>query len=328
MYKRQNFTFRNTTKFLKEKMTLDAGISYILQNQLNPVASGGFQNPLAVVYLWPRGEDFKEARAYEEWDASRNIYVQRWKWGNNAAGTTYAENPYWEMYRKLREYNKERYMLNANLSYDILDWLSISGRIRMDNSYNKAERKVSATSVSSDITDINNTGYYSFSKSEEKTLYADALLNINKTFGQSVSLSANIGSSLNHQSYESNSYQGPLGPLPNVFTFSNIYKDMGGVGYGAWKQREYAVFVNVELGFLNALYLTMTARNEWSSTLSNTSQLSYFFPSVGISGVLSQLMHMPEWVNYLKVRASFADVGSPLPRNLTETYYTLSLIHI
>ncbi len=321
-YNRYNFTFRNTTKFLKEKMTLDAGISYILQNQLNPVASGGSQNPLAVVYLWPRGEDFKEARAYEEWDASRNIYVQRWKWGNNAAGTTYAENPYWEMYRKLREYNKERYMLNANLSYDILDWLSISGRIRMDNSYNKAERKVSATSVSSDITDINNTGYYSFSKSEEKTLYADALLNINKTFGQSVSLSANIGSSLNHQSYESNSYQGPLGPLPNVFTFSNIYKDMGGVGYGAWKQREYAVFVNVELGFLNALYLTMTARNEWSSTLSNTSQLSYFFPSVGISGVLSQLMHMPEWVNYLKVRASFADVGSPLPRNLTETYYT------
>ena len=321
-YNRYNFTFRNTTKFLKEKMTLDVGASYIIQDQLNPVASGGFQNPLAAVYLWPRGEDFNETRAYEEWDPSRNIYVQRWKWGANAVGTTYAENPYWEMYRKIRENSKQRYMLNASLSYDILDWLNVSGRIRVDNAYNKSERKVSATSVSSDITDINNTGFYSFSKPEEKTLYADALLNINKTFSKNFSLSANIGTSLNYQSYESNSYQGPLGFLPNVFTFSNIYKDMGGAGYGAWRQREYALFANVELGFVNALYLTLTARNEWSSTLSNTTQLSYFFPSVGISGVLSQLLPMPKWIDYLKVRASFADVGSPLPRNLTETYYT------
>lgn len=321
-YNRYNFTFRNTTKFLKEKMTLDVGASYIIQNQLNPVAAGGFANPIAAVYLWPRGEDFDEVRAYEEWDASRKIYTQRWDWQGQV--TTYTENPYWEMYNKLRETSKDRYMFNASLSYDILDWLNISGRIKLDHSYNKSERKVSATSVSSDVAsnDVNNTGYYAFSKSEEKTLYADALININKTFGEKFSLSANIGTSLNHQSSESNSYSGPLGFLPNVFTFPNIYHDMAGAGFGAWKQREYAVFANLELGFLQAIYLTMTARNEWSSTLANTSQLSYFFPSVGVSGILSELLPMPKWIDYLKVRASFADVGSPLPRGLTSTYYT------
>ncbi len=323
-YNRYNFTIRNTTKFLKDKMTLDLGASYIIQDQLNPVAAGGFQNPLAVVYMWPRGEDFNEIRAYEEWDASRNIYVQRWPWSADAVGTTYAENPYWEMYRKLRTTSKDRYMFNASLSYDILDWLNVAGRIRLDNSTTKSERKVYATSVSSDITDPNNTGYYSFSSAQDKTLYADALININKTFCDFFSVSANIGTSLNHQSYESNSYQGPLGVLPNVFMFSNIYKDMAGAGWNAWKQREYAVFANVELGFAHAVYLTLTARNEWSSTLSNTPQLSYFFPSVGVSAVLSQLLPMPKWINYLKVRASFADVGSPLPRNLTENYYTWS----
>ncbi len=320
-YNRYNFTIRNTTKFLKDKMTLDLGASYIIQDQLNPVAAGGFQNPLAVVYMWPRGEDFNEIRAYEEWDASRNIYVQRWPWSADAVGTTYAENPYWEMYRKLRTTNKDRYMFNASLSYDILDWLNVSGRIRLDNSITKSERKVYATSVSSDISDPNKTGYYSFSSAQDKTLYADALVNINKTFSDFLSLSANIGTSLNHQSYEGNSYQGPLGVLPNVFLFSNIYKDMDGAGYGAWKQREYAVFANVELGLASAVYLTLTARNEWSSTLANTTQLSYFFPSVGVSAVLSQLLPMPKWINYLKVRASFADVGSPLPRNLTGVYY-------
>jgi len=321
-YNRYNFTIRNTTKFLKDKMTLDLGASYIIQDQLNPVAAGGFQNPLAVVYMWPRGEDFNEIRAYEEWDASRNIYVQRWPWSADAVGTTYAENPYWEMYRKLRTTNKDRYMFNASLSYDILDWLNVSGRVRLDNSITKSERKIYATSASSDITDPNNTGYYAYSTAQDKTLYADALVNINKTFNDFFSLSANIGTSLNHQSYEMNSYQGPLGFLPNVFTFANVYKDMDGAGYGAWKQREYAVFANVELGVANAVFLTLTARNEWSSTLSNTSQLSYFFPSVGISAVLSQLLPMPKWIDYLKVRASFADVGSPLQRNLTETYYT------
>lgn len=321
-YNRYNFTFRNTSKFLKDKMTLDVGASYIIQNQTNPVAAGGFANPIAVVYMWPRGEDFNEVRAYEEWDASRNIYVQRWTWGADAVGTTYAENPYWEMYRKLRETDKSRYMFNASLSYQILDWLNISGRIRVDNSVTKSERMVYATSVSTDITDPNNTGFYAYSSAQDKTLYGDAILNINKSFDDLISVSANIGSSLNHQSYEMNSYSGPLGFIPNVFMFSNLYKDMSGPGYDSWRQREYAIFANLELGFKNAVYLTMTARNEWSSTLSNTSQLSYFFPSVGVSAILSELLPMPEQIDYLKVRGSFADVGSPLPRNLTETYYT------
>lgn len=321
-YNRYSFTFRNTTKFLKDKMTLDVGANYIIQNQQNPVASGGYQNPIAVVYMWPRGEDFNEIRAYEEWSSSRNIYEQRWPWGNNAVSTTYAENPYWEMYRKMRETDKSRYMFNASLSYDILDWLNITGRIRVDNTVTKSERKVNATSVSSDIIDPNKTGYYAFSSSQDKTLYGDAMLNINKAFGDIVSLSLNVGTSFNHQSNESNSYSGPLGVLPNVFMFSNLYKDMSSSGYERWREREYALFGNLEVGFRGAVYLTVTARNEWSSTLSNTSQLSYFFPSVGVSGILSELLPMPGWIDYLKVRGSFANVGSPLPRNLTETYYT------
>ena len=319
-YNRYNFTVRNTTKFLKDKMTFDFGASYILQNQLNPVAAGGFANPIPIVYLWPRGEDFDEVRVFEEWSPERNIYVQRWPWGADCAGSDYAENPYWEMYRKLRESSKNRYMFNVGLSYEILDWLSISGRLSLDDNVGKSESKVYATSVAKNIQDINGTGYYSFSSEKYRTLYGDALVNINKSWGK-WSLSANIGSSFNHQSYETNSYSGVLGFIPNLFTYSNIYKDYSGAGFDAWRQREYAVFGNVEVGALNAIYLTLTARNEWSSTLSNTSQLSYFFPSVGISAVISELVDMPKWFNYLKLRASFADVGSPLQRSLTEDYY-------
>lgn len=320
-YNRYNFTVRNTTSFLNDKMTLDFSASYILQDQLNPVAMGGAFNPVPVVYMWPRGEDFNEARAYEEWDPSRNIYVQRWNYASDAFGTGYADNPYWEMYRKRREYTKSRYMFNVNWSYNILDWLNVSARVKMDNAIAKNENKYNASSKGLGITNVLDTGVYQFSSNQEKMLYGDVLVNINKTFNDIFSLSANIGGSFNHQSYETNSYGGALGMMPNHFVYSNITKATSNADYDAWKQREYAVFANVELGFIRALYLTLTARNEWSSTLSNTSQLSYFFPSVGISGVISELVKMPSWFEYLKVRASFADVGSPLQRGLTETYY-------
>lgn len=321
-YNRYNFTVRNTTSFLNDKMTLDFSGSYILQDQLNPVAMGGAFNPVPVVYMWPRGEDFNEVRAYEEWDPSRNLYVQRWNYAGDAFGTGYAENPYWEMYRKRREFTKNRYMFNINWSYNILDWLNVAARVKMDNSISKNENKYNASSKALAVNNILDTGVYQFSNTQEKSLYGDVLVNINKTFTDNFSLSANIGGSFNHQSYEYNSYGGALGMMPNLFTFANVTRATSGAGYDAWRQREYAVFANVELGVMRALYLTLTARNEWSSTLSNTSQLSYFFPSVGVSGVISELVKMPKWLEYLKVRASFADVGSPLQRGLTETYYT------
>ena len=319
-YNRYNFTIRNTTSFLKDKMKLDFSGSYILQDQKNPVAAGGYQNPLPIVYMWPRGEDFNEARDYEEWDPSRNIYVQRWKYDSDVINTGYAENPYWEMYRRLRLSDKTRYMFNVSWAYDILDWLNVSARVKMDNSYNKNETKVYATTLypSNPL----NTGHYTYGTSQTRDLYGDLLLNINKSWDK-FSLSANIGGSFSHAAGESNSISGSLDLMPNHFVTGNITHAQSGYSYsGIWKQREYAAFANVELGALHALYLTLTARNEWSSTLSSTEQLSYFFPSVGLSVVISELVEMPELFDYLKVRGSFADVGSPLQRYLTETYYT------
>ena len=319
-YNRYNVTLRNTTTFLDDKMTLDFNGSLIMQDQLNPVAAGGYQNPLPIVYMWPRGEDFNEARDFEEWDPARNIYVQRWKYDSDVINTGYAENPYWEMYRRLRESSKTRYMFNLGLSYDVLDWLNLSARVKMDNSYNKSETKVYATTLYP--TNPLNTGHYTYGTSQGRNLYGDVLANINQTW-EKITLSANIGASFNHAGGESDSISGALDLMPNHFVTGNITKTTSGHSYsGPWRQREYAVFGNVELGFIKAIFLTMTARNEWSSTLSNTDQLSYFFPSVGLSVVVSDLIKMPKQLEYLKIRGSFADVGSPLSRYLTETYYT------
>lgn len=316
-YNRYNFTFRNTTKFLDDKMTLDAGVNYVIQNQQNMVSQGIYFNPLEMVYLWPRGEDFNEVRLYKEWDPMRNIYVQRWNW--QGAFNAAIENPYWEMYEKLRQSTKDRYIINANLSYDVLDWLNIAARFRMDNSQNLYENKYSA-STNTYWTQGSETGYYSQTRGTFNQTYADLLANINKSW-EDFNLTANIGGNWSQEKSSENGYSGGLSLLPNVFNVYNIDRTQGGPSQSNYRRMDLAAFASAVLGYRSIVYLTVTARNEWSSTLANTEQLSYFFPSVGLSGVISQMLDMPQWVDFLKVRASWADVGSPLPVNLTGTSY-------
>lgn len=316
-YNRYNFTFRNTTRFLDDKMTFDAGVNYIIQNAKNMVSQGIYFNPLEMVYLWPRGEDFDEVRMYKEWDPIRNIYVQRWNWPGafNAA----IENPYWEMYEKVRQNRKSRYIINASLSYDILDWLNISARVRLDNTVTNDENKYGAT-TNTYWTQSSPTGYYSQSRGEFNQSYADILANISKDFGE-WSVSANIGGNWSYEKESSNGYGGGLAMLPNVYNVFNIDRTQGSPSQNNYRRMDFAAFASAEVGYKSMLFLTLTARNEWSSTLANTSQLSYFFPSAGLSWVISQMTDMPKFIDFLKIRASYADVGSPLPVNLTGTSY-------
>lgn len=137
-YARYNFTFRNTTSFLDDKMTLDVGATYVLQKDQNMVNQGTYNNPLVGAYLFPRGNDWEDFKMYERYDASRKLDTQYWPVGD--AGMV-MQNPYWINYRQLRNNNKDRYMLNASLNYKILDWLSVSGRVRLDNSFNDYTEK-------------------------------------------------------------------------------------------------------------------------------------------------------------------------------------------
>ena len=195
-YDRYNFTFRNTTSFLKDRMTLDVGASYIKQSDMNMVNQGTYSNPLVTAYLFPRGNDWEDIRMYERWDSDRKLATQYWPEKMFSALT--GQNPYWIAYRNLRENKKDRYMLNANLNYRILDWLSVSGRVRIDNSNNEYTKKLYATSnttLTNEGSDALSKGSFMLERTIDKQTYADILVNINKTFGENWSLNANIGAS-------------------------------------------------------------------------------------------------------------------------------------
>lgn len=315
-YNRYNFTFRNTTSFLQDRMTLDVGASYIKQNDLNMVNQGSYSNPLVEAYLFPRGDDWQTIKMYERYNTQRKIYTQYWPQGLNEFT---GQNPYWINYRNLRTNFKDRYMLNAGLTYKILDWLNVAARIRVDNSANKYERKLYASSNTT-LTEGSGNGFYAISKTDDKQTYGDLMVNINKSFENTLSLQANVGASLSDIQQDVLSNSGPLRNdlFANKFTVFQLDDSKAARFQSGYHDQVKSLFASVELGYKGAYYLTLTGRNDWPSQLAgpNSTQSSFFYPSVGTSFVLSEIFHLPKQIDYLKARASYASVGLPFPRFL------------
>ena len=330
-YDRYNFTFRNTTSFLGDKLKLDVGASYVMQKDRNMTNQGTYNNPLVGAYVYPRGNDWADIEMYERYDPARRLYTQYWPVGD--AGMT-MQNPYWINYRNLRENNKDRYMLNAALSYDVLDWLNVSGRIRVDNSSNDYTEKFYASTFTQ-LTEGSKNGLYGITKTKDKQVYGDVLVNINKTFGEDWSLQANAGASISDMRYDAMKVRGPIPDgeitdekplLANVFNVQNLSNTSKTKRLQeGWREQTQSIFASVEIGFKNTYFLTLTGRNDWPSQLAGEHSVksSFFYPSVGASGVLSQLIpEMPKNLSYVKLRASYASVGVAFERYLANPRYS------
>ena len=317
-YYRYNVGVRNTAKFVKDKLHLDVSGNFIRQGNRNMIAGGGYFNPLVGLYLMPRSLDYRDVEAYERYNPARGIY-EKYQPYSEQADSYFSENPYWVANRELFLNNKKRYMMSASLKYEILSWLNISGRVRLDNDYGTKEEKLYASTTNFLVGwkpefGPHDKGYYSVGNSKDEQTYADIMLNMNKNFGEDFSLTANLGSSYNDRYSTSLSAGGYLFRLPNVFSAANFNPQIGGSGQGYSRAKNVAVFGSAELGYKGMLYLSVTGRNDWSSQLVNSAEPSFFYPSVGLSGVISQMVKLPQFINYLKVRGSYTEVGSPISK--------------
>lgn len=317
-YDRYNFTFRNTTSFLNDKMTCDFNFNYIREKDKNLMAQGQWFNPLTSLYLFPRGESFDAIRTFEVYDPVRKIYVQNWNYGDALK----MQNPYWVANRMNCTNDRNRYMVSASLKYEILDWLNVTGRLRWDDAATKQEDKRYASTLK--LFAPSDYGFYGYDKINDQTLYGDLMLNINKTLGENFSISSNMGASFSRLKYDVTGFQGGLKAPSNVFTpnaidYGNATNDNRPI-FESYKHYINSMFISAELGYRSMLYLTLTGRNDWDSALHGTAQTSFFYPSVGVSAVISEMAKMPQMINYLKVRASWASVGSAIEPNLSSAW--------
>ncbi|WGU67622.1 SusC/RagA family TonB-linked outer membrane protein [Capnocytophaga canimorsus] len=320
-YYRHNFMGRNTANFLNNKMHLDISASYILQGNQNMYSQGGWFNPLTSLYLFPRGYNFDELKIWERWNPDRKIYEQYYPFVNNLANGVVKENPYWNINRQLFTDKRKRSMYSASLKYDILDWLNIAGRVRVDNTQAETEMQIYASSSGS--LGVGKRGHWRYGVKRINQTYADFMVNINKNIGvysdkeglerSLLNITANIGTSFDDNLEKNIGHRGDLHILPNFFTAGNL-DPRGGKIQDHSHARNIAVFGSSEIGWKSRLFLTLTGRTDWASQLVNTKEEAIFYPSIGLSAVISEYLRMPQWFSFLKLRGSYTEVGSPISR--------------
>lgn len=322
-YDRLNLSFRNTSTFLKDRLQLDLGASFVRQKDKNMVSQGRYWNPVMAAYLFPRGENFDAIKTFERLDQSRNIPVQYWPLSDASFAP---QNPYWTAYRNPQTNHKRRYMFNVGLTYKIFDWMNLAARYRMDDSFVEFEQKIYASSYQTFAEGTK--GFYEFNNYKDHQDYADVMLNINKHV-RDFNISANLGYSYSNYYNLLRGYKGTLLGVPNLFSATNIDPANGRIieKGGNSRVRNNAIFANVEVGWRSMLYLTLTGRNDWNSRLVNTDEESFFYPSVGLSAIISEMVKLPEFISFLKIRGSYTEVGAPVSASgLTKGTVTTPII--
>jgi TonB-linked SusC/RagA family outer membrane protein len=310
-FDRYNFSIRNTSKFLNDKMNLDLNASYIKVKEQNMLAQGQYFNPLIPVYLFPRGDDIRKYQAFERYNATRNFQTQFWPFGDMGFQM---QNPYWITERDAFVNNKDRFLLSAGLKYDINNWMNIAGRVRMDRNTALLEKKYSASTSG---LFAGEAGAYFRANQDTRQVYADLLLNINKTIND-FAVTANLGISLQDNKDVISGIGGNLKSVPNLFSYLNMDQTQATLTQKDVHTQTQSVFGNVQIGYKNKVYLDVTARNDWASTLAGTSSYAFFYPSVGLSGILTDLLPIKSsTLSFLKARASYSGAGNSLPYGIS-----------
>jgi TonB-linked SusC/RagA family outer membrane protein len=324
-YDHYNVSFRNTSKFLNNKLTLD--FSYMLSTvkEQNMITSGQYFNPLYSLYLFPAGGDFDSMTYFERYNTDRNLLTQFWPYGNQSMAL---QNPYWTTERDKFINHKTRHMVTASLKWDVTDWMSLTGRVKYDGNYNKYERKYNA---GTDTQFASSTGHYGRTKIDLTQYFAEAFATINKYFGEDTwSLTSVLGASFDQRDKDQAGFDGNLSKVPNLFTISNLdaYNSKTSYTQSGYTIRKEAVYASAQVGYKGMTYLDVTARNDWSSKLAGADD-SYFYYSAGLSGIFTEIfpqIKSEKWLNYLKARISYSEVGNdPSEPFLTVTTYPVTV---
>jgi TonB-linked SusC/RagA family outer membrane protein len=319
-FKKNNIALRQSIKMFDDKVTIDASLSYAEQKIINKPTNALYFNPLTGVYLFPRGNDFNFYKNnFEVFDPTRNLMTQNW-----ATGTSdIIQNPYWILNRNKSEDKNQSLISSVAVNYKANNWLSIKARGGYNRLYNTFDKKMYA---GTNTTLAPATGRYIYTDSESSQLYGDLIATINTKFNDDFTFNANIGTSVTkstiNDAYTSDSGLSGLiyANWFNTGNFVSASKNSQTVGA---KKEVQSVFASATFGYKEMLFVDVTGRNDWSSTLVNTNNLSFFYPSVGVTGVLSEMVTMPEAISFAKVRASFAQVGNDVSAFLTSPSNTL-----
>ncbi|RKD90755.1 SusC/RagA family TonB-linked outer membrane protein [Mangrovibacterium diazotrophicum] len=330
-YQKHNVTFKQSAKMLDDKLTLTSNVMLTSERSKNRPGAGYYLNPLTGLYLFPRSgatplsdsslgaqpfSYFKDN--YQYFMTSRNMNWQEWhiKADNQS-------NPYWLINKQPKTDLTKRVIASLTLDYQITEKLKFQARGSYDYANKTFEQKFYA---GGNTVNISENGRWNYKKFADKQLYSDGIFSYQNEFGD-LSLSAVAGASYQESVYgDGVSVDNGTNDLlyPNEFYFQNVPDNVAIKSIYGGKIIKEGVFGSVQLGFKDMLFLDLSGRNDWSSTLAATGNESYFYPAAGLTGILSQMVTMPEFISFAKVRASASQVNNEVPWGLIQVNHSIN----
>ena len=305
---RNTFNFNQGAQFFDKKLKLNGMLNYTNQNVKNRPAQGLYFNPLTGLYFFPRGLDFQEyTDNFEVYNQGRNLNVQNW-----VADRDIQQNPYWILNRNLNENDRDRFISTLSAGYQLTSWLDVTVRGNLDKAIDHYTQESYATTQAT-LADFN--GRYVLNNIDDQQTYGDVIFGIGKELSSSMDLDVNVGASTTHNSTYTVLADSKNGDLSFANQFGLQYMKnpiAGNLREKLNRLKRNSVFASAQLGLNNNLYFDVTARNDWSSSLPDQ---SYFYPSFGVSAILSDMFDMNAF-DYLKARLSYAIVGNDVPAYL------------
>ncbi len=312
---RNNFTFRETSRYLDNKLTVDLNAYYVTKKLYNTPYQGFYFNTLPGLYLFPVGTDISQYKTnYGVPDATRNgLLNQNW-----IANEDIQQNPWWILNKNPNTFTRDRLFANATVKYDINNWLNIQARGSVDRNADRTEQDLYAGT--NPVLTKGNNGSFSAANKTATEMYGDLIANFKVPMHGDFKVDGLIGGSIT----DDNTYGAVYGPgtglaIPNVFIQQNVVTSgTSNVStIPAYHTQIQSIFGSANISYHDWAYLTITERNDWSSSLAFTTKNSYSYPSVGLSLILNEMLDLPKFISFAKLRGSYAEVAIPVPPYIT-----------
>ncbi len=298
----------NTMYNLTDKLRASVNFNVTESGSENrPLIDASRNDPVRSIYETGAQVDINDLRDY--WlPGLEGIEQRKYKEKQN--------NPFFLVYENPTGFQRDRTVSKVQLDYDITSDFSITGRYSRDT----YEEILEAKKAFNNFESIN--GAYEISNNYRKETNMDLILAYKKTFNEDWNLSAMAGVNRLYQ-YSRSLYNATSGlVIPGLYTIGNGAPGTITNVSSLSEKLLYGVYGSASLGFKDMVYLDLTARNDWTSTLKKGNN-SYFYPSASLSVLLSEMMDVPRWVDFAKVRAGYAQVGNDVgPYSLVQTYAT------
>lgn len=275
--------------------SIDGRVSYVTQSAFNrPQVAQSPDNVIFNMYHFPRNLRLTDLRPFRDAENQPRLWTTR-----NLARRN---NPYWSVNLNTNQDTRDRVLGYLRLRYEPTSWLSAS--LRGGTDYETSRRE--ARAATNTVYKTNGLGEYEVARSKSQITTYDFLLDAEEDLTEDIYGRLLAGGSWKFESGETSGTTGRGLSVDNLFTPSNLESQTPIYGFSEKQIR--SLYALTEFRYRSYLFLELTARNDWSSSLPDENN-SFFYPSATMGFIFSDLL---EWepMSFGKVRASVAEVGS------------------